>query len=277
MLITLSPDRRALFRADLAAHRARQSLTDADYAARVLRVSLNTFKKCISDEDAPLSLKRHTFVSIFINTELDPARYGLDVTLPDPGSQYGGYRKADFEFLCGRYHLYRRSFLTAQNITRGVVDFMPNETKECLSFREVLSYVADSGSRDDTIYTGDVYIDRDRAMLSLPAFRDGQVRLTSLIMPQRSVARVRMKLRGVLLTFGIPRGFWQPTVSCVMLEGPFDAKRSDPRDLCGTITPDQQGFAAISADLAHTEEHAAVLTPLMWQRLQQTAAGQRPR
>lgn len=264
-----------MFRADLANHRARRSMTDADYAVRLLRVSLNTFKKCLLDEPTPLSMKRQTFVSIFINANLDPKRYGLDITLPNADAQYGGYTKSDVAYLVGRYHLYRRSFLTAQNITRGVIDLVPNETKECLSFQEILSYVSDSGARDDTIYSGDVYIDRDRTMLSLPAFRDGQVRLTSLIMPQRSVApRTRLKLRGVLLTYGIPRGFWQPTVSCVLLEGPFDGKRSDPRDLCATLTPEHPAFAATSADLAHTEEHAAVITPLMWHRLQQ-ASGQK--
>jgi hypothetical protein len=40
------------------------------------------------------------------------------------------------------------------------------------------------------------------------------------------------------------------------------------------LTPEHPAFAATSADLAHTEEHAAVITPLMWHRLQQ-AAGQK--
>ena len=47
MSITLAGRPRERFRADLLAHRETFSLSDAEYADRVLKVSLNTYKKCI--------------------------------------------------------------------------------------------------------------------------------------------------------------------------------------------------------------------------------------
>ena len=46
--IILEGDHYARFRADLLAHRDRFPLNDADYVDQVLKISLNTFKKCVN-------------------------------------------------------------------------------------------------------------------------------------------------------------------------------------------------------------------------------------
>ena len=56
MDITIRGDQRARLRAELQAHRARSTLNDADYARLVLKISLNTFKKCLGPT-AELTLK----------------------------------------------------------------------------------------------------------------------------------------------------------------------------------------------------------------------------
>jgi len=101
------------------------------------------------------------------------------------------------------------------------------------------------------------------------AFLDGQVRLTLLTMPPRPIGKELIKLRGGLLTHGMAKGFWQPTLSCVFADGHHDAKQGTPRDLCGTIRPDGDEFQRMSAELAQVEENVTVITPLMWHRLKE--------
>src|SRR5436309_1340455 len=94
MTISLTGRQRNRFKADLQAHRETFSLNDAEYADQVLKVSLNTYKKCVQATNGePLALKRHTFVSIFSNTALDPKTYGLSIAIPSQASPFGGYRK----------------------------------------------------------------------------------------------------------------------------------------------------------------------------------------
>src|SRR5687768_10812330 len=69
MNITISGSYRKEFAAHLRSHRDSYSLNDADYARNVLRISLNTFKKCIQESDDTLSLKRQTFIAIFENAD----------------------------------------------------------------------------------------------------------------------------------------------------------------------------------------------------------------
>lgn len=267
MTISLSGRQRERFQADLRAHRAMFSLNDAEYSDQVLKVSLNTYKKCMQATGrGALALRRHTFISIFAGTALDPKNYGLAVSVPSQAAPYGGYHKDEFKYLCGRYFLFRRSFLSARHITRGILDIRVSESLECLSFSELQCYTAEVGAREELRYQGDIFINRERSLLSLPAFCEGHVRLT-LLQPER-IAKAKIKMRGALLTFGNPKGHWQPTVSCVYLEGPVEDRRSDPRDLCGTILDGSGDYATLSAELARVEEHAAIITPLMWAKLQ---------
>lgn len=267
MTVTISGNSRIRFSADLKKHREAHAITDAQYARDVLRVSLNTFKRCIANSEQDLSLKRQTLINILENVGLVPGDYDLAISLPAHVSQFGGYDKRAYAHLCGRYFLYRRSFLTAANLNKSVLEIRQSPTQECLSFLEIHSYISDGGIHDEHRYSGDIHIDKDRAMLSLPAFRDGQVRLTLFQMPHHQISRERIKMRGALLTFGIPRGYWQPTISCVFAEGPISESAS-PRDLCGTVLSGSEEYHRISTELAHTEEHSVILAPLLWRKLQ---------
>lgn len=267
MLISLQGRQRERFRKDLQDHRETFSLNDADYAAQILKVSLNTLKRCLqSKTSSALTLKRSTFISVFANAGFDPRRYGLVAALPAQGSQFGGYQKKDYQFLCGRHFIYRRSFLTAQNINRCILEISANDVKECLSFHEVQHYISDSGVRDEQHYTGDIYMNRERSILSLPAYFEGQVRLTLIHIPQVPQKREPLKMRGALLTFGVPKGFWQPTAACVFIEGPIGTKHGNLRDLSLTILEGDDRYDELSAELAHTEEHATIITPLIWHK-----------
>ena len=267
MLISLQGRQRERFRKDLHHHRETFSLNDADYAAQVLKISLNTLKRCLEPETgAALTLKRSTFISVFANAGFDPKRYGLVAALPAQGSQFGGYQKKDYQFLCGRHFVYRRSFLTALNINRCVLEISINEMKECLSFHEIQHYVSDSGVRDEQHYDGDIYMNRERSILSLPAYFEGQVRLTLIHIPQIPLKKEPLKMRGAVLTFGVPKGFWQPTAGCVYVEGPVTARQANLKDLSATIRPGDERYDVLSAELAHTEEHATIMTPLIWHK-----------
>jgi hypothetical protein len=267
MSISLSGRQRDRFKADLQAHRETFSLNDAEYADQVLKVSLNTYKKCVQPNGkGPLALKRHTFVNIFANTALDPKNYGLAIAVPSQSSPFGGYQKSDFQFLCGRFFLYRRSFLTARHITRSILEIRPSDSQECLSFNELLYYTSEVGAREEIHYHGDVYMNRERSILSLPAYSQGQVRLT-LLQPERLSSKGKIKMRGAVLAFGNPKGYWQPTVSCVFVDGPIEEKSQHPRDLCKTILNGSEEHAAFCAELARVEEHATIITPLMWAKI----------
>jgi hypothetical protein len=265
MTISLSGRQRDRFKADLQAHRETFALNDAEYADQVLKVSLNTYKKCVQSR-GPLALKRHTFVSIFTHTALEPRNYGLSVGVPSQTSPFGGYQKSEYQFLCGRYFLYRRSFLTGRHITRSILDIVPSESHECLSFNELHYYTAEVGVREEIRYHGDIYMNRERSILSLPSYFEGQVRLT-LLQPERGT-RGKVKMRGALLAFGNPKGYWQPTVSCIFVDGPIDEKRSHPRELCRTIAEGAEEYTALCDELARIEEHGTIMTPLMWAKLQ---------
>jgi len=272
MTINLAGRQRARFRTDLLAHREAFSLNDAEYADQVLKVSLNTYKKCVQLVGGEaLALKRHTFVSIFTHTALDPKNYGLSIGVPSQVSPFGGYQKDDFRFLCGRFFLYRRTFLTARHITRSILEICPSESQECLSFNELHHYTAEVGVREEIRYHGDVYMNQERTILSMPAYSQGQVRLT-LLQPERLSTKGRIKMRGAVLAFGNPKGYWQPTVACVFVDGPIDDRRSNPRDLCKTIMDGSEEHAALSAELARVEEHGTIMTPLMWTKLHPRAA-----
>lgn len=263
MTISLSGRRLERFKADLRAHRATFSLNDAEYADQVLKISLNTYKKCIQPDDERLALKRHTFVSIFANTTLDPKSYGIPITLAGDASPFGGYQTKEFQFVCGRFFLYRRSFLTARHITRSILEIRPSNSHECLSFSELHYYTSETGAREELHYNGDIYINKERNILSLPAYNQGYVRLT-LLQPERLGSKGKVKLRGALLTYGNPKGYWQPTFTSVYADGPIEENRPHPRELCKTILAGSEEYTDLSEELARIEEHATINTPLMW-------------
>ena len=252
------------FRSDLTAHRDTFAGNDADYAEKILKVALNTYKKCISPNTLTLKLKRQTLINLFSNAPLDPRNYGINLAVPSKASSFGGYQKSEFEFLCGRFQLYRRTFLTGGHITQSVLDVRPSETLECLTFDEFHHYVAESGAQEEVRYQGEVHINQERTVLSMPAYHQGQVRLTLL---QYERLPKRLKFRGAVLAFGNPKGYWQPTVSSVYVEGPAKDAGGDRRLLCRTIRREDADFSVMSKELEFTENYSTIMTPLMWERL----------
>ena len=270
MSIDLIGDDRIRFGRDLERHRDAYPIKDADYAERVLGISLNTFKRCINAEGHPrLALKRHSFISIFQRAALDPARYGMNIMLPIYGARHGGYGHDEYTYLAGRFIFHRRSFLTASNIVRGVLDITWSEPQQCFTFLEVLAYVTDSGVPYETTNQGEIHIQKERNLMFLLACQDGAVRLTMLHIPERPEAHrpaQAVRTRGALLTYGNPRDFYQPIVTAIVLEKRSDKLTGDPVKLCATIRPGSAGYAVPSADLRHAEEHAVVMTPMLWSR-----------
>lgn len=268
MLIKLDGAHRRRFRDDVAAHRAASTLTDAGYAAKVLRVSLNTLKKCL-DRSATLTLKRQTCIGIISSLGLDPGRYGLGgPRAPGAMNVYGGYGKAEFGFIAGQYLVHRRSFLTAENITRSVLEISWNERKGCLSFVERIRYLSDGGVSQAFEYAGDIYMHADRMLMSLLSISDGEVRVTALHAPSRrspATAMGPIRTAGVLLTHGYPKRFYQPVVSAVAVEQlPKTRPAAQLLALSQTLRPDSEEFTKAAADLKVAEEHALVMTPLMF-------------
>jgi len=266
LTLELKPGDRAKLRRDLLAQRQGYSLTDADFVTTVLKISLNTYKKCIQpDADAPLRLKRQTFVSLFSNARLSPESYGLDLALPAYGAQYGGYTEEEFGFLAGRYTKYRRSFLTGVSFNRSELDIRWNEHLSCLSFREQVNYVSDRGVPQQTEYGGDIYIHQDRQLMTLLSIESGEVRTVLIHLPSRPVRgrpRQPFRLRGLQLVHAYPKGVYQPTVSPVLVEE-ITAPRKGAKPQGGTVSKDDPDYARIADEMAHTEQHAVVITSLL--------------
>ena len=256
-------------------HRRGYALTEAAYAAQILDVSINTFKKCVSEPHSDgLSLKEQTLVSLIKVTKVDAGELGIDVEIPGSEPQYGGYDPEQLKEMVGTYFTFRRSFLTARNIVRGFLEIRIDEKKRCLAFEEFNKYVSDAGFDDETNYRGEIYINDTRTLFSLIAFQDGQMRATmtqGVIRAQgegaNPAARGRLRLRGTLLTHGRARGGWQPTVSAVVAESLPQSMWKTARKQTRTILPDDPEFAAAAVEIAYAEEHSCVLTPLMWSRL----------
>lgn len=247
---------------DLRKHRSGYAANDYTYANDVLKVSLNTYKKCIrSIEEGELSLQRSKLINILSHADFDPTTYGLNVAIQGPDNRFGNYQKSKFDYLCGRYLIYRRSFLTARDITCSVLDIEQSKLQECLSFVERHHYTSESQQVQQFEYAGDIYMDEGQALLSLPAYENGKVRLMQLIAER---VNKQVKLRGALLTFGSPKGIWQPTISCVYAVGPTKSDEAHARDLCKTIDNSSKDFEEISAHLEHVERFTTIVTPLMF-------------
>ena len=273
-MIIVSDAARTQLRQALLRHRQGFELSEAEYVKKVLKIALNTYKKCVeAPNGSELHLKRHTLVGLLKTTKLDPASLGVDLLLPEASDQYGGYDTNDFANIVGLYFVHRRSFLTAKNVVRGVLDIHVDDEKRCLVFEEYNSYVADSGLPDQFTYSGDIYINRERNLFSMVAIRDGQLRLMMTQRPEqptRSVGdagnsqRGSSRMRGALLTHGFAKNFWQPTVSAVAIESLPRSMWRNAREQCRTIYPDDPEFSGLSLQIAFAEDHATTMTPLMW-------------
>jgi hypothetical protein len=181
--------------------------------AEVPGVALNWLRKCIGLPPS-MSLKRQSLLPILRSVGLEPADHGIDPSTP-PREETGGYAIPDFQYLAGRYFHLRRSFPTSMNVRRSVLDLAWGDRDACLLFEARLQYLSDHGVPQDVRSSGKVRLHRDRILMSLPAVAEGEVRLALLHTPSRPVAgetNLSLRARGVLLTHGFPRGFFQPVV-----------------------------------------------------------------
>lgn len=267
MDVVLSGRQRQQFRTALASHRTRSTLTDADYVGTVLRVSLNTFKKCVGPSPQ-LTLKRRSFNAIVANAGLDARRFGANEQAPLPPDEYGGYTRAEYGYMIGRYLLHRRSFQNGVDITRAVLDIAWDESRTCLTFKEMRRYKNANGTWQTNDMAGHIYMHPERVLMGMLAIDKGDVRLTLLHIPSRHAYGTNlgtMRTSGVLLTHGYPKRFFQPVISAVTIEAVEPSKRTvSPNVLCAPVVRGSTEYDAIAEDLKVAEEHAVVLTPLMW-------------
>jgi hypothetical protein len=269
ILITLTGRQRNQLREDLLAHRATSALNDADYVRDILRVSLNTYKKCIGPVEK-LSMKRHSFNNIVANTGFDPGRFGAKTVTPAQPMHFGGYTKAEYGYMVGRYFLYRRSFQNDEGITRAVLDISWSDSLSCLTFKELRRFKSDAGVLQANDMSGHIYMHAERVLMGLLAIDNGDARLTLLHVPSRTAHGTNlglMRTSGALLTHGYPKRFFQPVVSPITLEVVEPSKRTQsPNALCKFITPNMPEYAGVAAALQMAEEHACVMTPLVWRQ-----------
>jgi hypothetical protein len=266
MDIILTGEERIRFRESLRAVRSRSSLNDAEYARDVLRVSLNTFKKCLA-EAPDLRLKQRSFNNIVSNIGLDRNTFDSNRLPLPPPMTYGGYTKSEFSYLIGRYLLFRRSFQNGVDISKAVLDISWSDSLSCLVFNEMRRYKTDGNVWQSNDIKGTIYMHAERVLMGLLAIDGGDVRLTLLHIPSRNVYGTQMgtiRTSGAVLTHGYPKRYFQPVVSAVTLEaiGPT-LKRLAPNDICGILTKDDPEYAAAEEELRIAEDHAAVMTPLM--------------
>ncbi len=270
MDIKISGPQRVNLRTDVLSHRSKSSLNDVDYSRSVLHVSLNTFKKCVGD--APeLILKQRTFNTIVANIGGIPKRFGGVVAGVVPPSEFGGYAKADYGYLVGRYLLYRRAIDNGFEITRAVLEISWNESLSCLSFVETRRFNSDGKWRSSD-FKGNIYMHAERVLMGLLAIDNGDARLTLLHIPSRQVSGSvfgGLRSSGVVLSHGYPKRFFQPVVSPVTIEAiPPTRKSMSANAICITLAPGSPDYARVAQDLIVAEEHAVVMTPLMWRSAQ---------
>lgn len=272
MDVVIDATNRRRFRDALLNHRHSFPGNDHDYAARQLKISLNTYKRCIAEENEALRLKRQTLLKICRHASLPPGDFGVPLAGAVLANAYGGYKRADYGFMQRRYVQYRRSWLTGLNVNRTVLDIVWSNEKDCLVFKESLHYTSDRGVPQSVAYTGEIYMHSERSLCSMLAIDNGEVRLTVVHTPNiRSAGDTTpIKLRGLQLAHAYPKGFFQPSVTPVYIEEARPGL-NDGTVATGTMTPDDPSYDRIMKELAFVEQESAVLTPLIARMQRQPA------
>jgi hypothetical protein len=267
MSVVISGEPRARLRDMMRDHRARSIMTDADYCIDVLRVSLNTFKKCVGEE-SELTLKRHTLNGLL-------ARLGA--TLPDlerhqrpaPMVDYGGYTRESHGYLEGRYLHFRRDFGDPQTINRAVLDIAWDQAAGSLRWSELRRFRSPAtGDIVANDFHGHVYMHQERILMGLPCFQNGCVRLTTLHVPARHALSSKLSASdslGAVLTHGYPKRFFQPVVSPIAIKA-IDQKKWHvaPETLCKHLKSGTPDYDLAHEHLRMAEEQSCEMTPLTW-------------
>lgn len=264
MGIELDDATRQRLRRDLMEHRATHPVSDLEYVRRVLKISLNTFKRCIADTSGPLRVKRQTLRAIAGSLRLRTSDYPLPFVVPEPAALQGGYEREAFAFLVGRYVQYRRACDGGKNLSRSTVDLFSDEERGCLGFAEQTRRATPSGPAQTIAFRGEVFMHGERMLMSLLGIVEGEVRLTLLHTPKRRPGMPdadAIGMRGAQLAHGAPKGYVQPVVTPVLLE---EARHSPGRGgPDGVVTPADPDFRRADRILADIEMGSVVMTPLL--------------
>ncbi len=253
---------RANFGEDLLRARKSSSSSDADFANRELRISLNTYKKCIDPSGAPLRLRRSTLVAIIRACKLDPTRFGLEFPVSrqrprDPGS----YARNDLGFLEGSYIQVRRLPSVESAIAVSTLNFTWDDARSLLTFHES-THALDNGASEPRVYRGDVHLQQDRSVFGLLSVENGETRLSLVHTPdlqkpgRRTTAHApgTFRLHGVQLAPGAPNGTLRPIVSAIYLEHVSSAHLDVATLQSGILSANHPAFGRLTSELHHIEE-----------------------
>jgi hypothetical protein len=275
MSVILSGETRSRLRTVLSEHRARSIMTDADYCEDMLRVSLNTFKKCIGSEPH-LSLKRHTLTGLLarIGTSLPELEHAAATT--PVNVDYGGYTRESHGYLEGRYMVFRRHFSRPENITRAVLDIAWDTTASALRWSELRRFRSEAtGEMVANDMHGHVTMHQERILMGLLCVDRGDARLTLLHVPPRHAFASKLGFSeslGVVVTHGYPKRFFQPVVSPIAIKSVEAKKRhAPPETLCKILTPGTTEFETANRHLCIAEEQSCEMTSLTWRSLKGSA------
>jgi hypothetical protein len=268
MSVVVSGAARARLRDVLLRHRAKAAMTDADYCADLLRVSLNTFKKCVGPE-SELTLKRHLLLGLLARLDITMADLDGTASLAPSTVDYGGSTRESHGYLEGRYLLDRRHFSSPPDITRAVLDIAWDATAGCLTWSELRRFRSPvTGEMVANDMHGHVYMHQERILMGLLCIDRGDARLTLLHVPSRHALNAKLvtsEALGVVVTHGYPKRFFQPVVSPVALKSVEAKKRhAPPETLCKILKPGTADYEASAQHLRIAEEQSVEMTSLTW-------------
>jgi hypothetical protein len=155
----------------------------------------------------------------------------LDTTQPSnpdvAARNYGGYARANVEYLEGRYVCFRPAFTLPDVICAYLMDLRWDPVGSCLTFEEK--------DREDSSHTqcGRVYIPDGRPFLSFVTVAQGGIRLITVSRPEQGKSA-----RGLILTLSNPSGMqFTPASAPIVLQ-----RIADKIPQLGFIGPDASDF-----------------------------------
>jgi hypothetical protein len=168
-----------------------------------------------------------------------PPAEELDATTPSTsdvaGGNYGGYMRANVEYLEGRYVCFRPAFTSADVICAYIFELRWDPVASCLTFEEK--------NREDAGHTqrGRVYIPDGRPFMSFVTVAHGGVRLVIVSRPSE-----RESARGLIMTLSNPSGMqFTPASAPIVLR-----RVADKIPQLGFIQPGALDYESYRQELA---------------------------
>ena len=238
---------------DLLKARKASPSSDADFANRELKISLNTYKKCIDPDGAPLKLRRSTLVAIIKSCKFDPARYDLDfaITRPARARDQTPDTKDDLGWLVGTFIQFRRQSADESPIAISTLTFAWDTARGVLTFSETVEAPPGGRTSRRVTYRGDVHMHQNQ-LIALLSAGNGETRLALVHAPKTSESGPR-RLRGIELASGTPNGILRPVISAIYLEDAGSTSLDPASIAAGTLSADHQAFARLTQELHHLE------------------------